>query len=248
MKWSITVWMVAALVVATTALHLTIEQNLLSKHDDGPTEDLKVEETHSTTISGQLLDVVHIINGSEEYVVSKETYDEETEEVSGEHSSQVNSKEQSGSLSTSTEKAFKSNEIEDVNVQNPDGTNNGVTDGETTVSGEGDGTESGVTEGDANGEADGETDGDSDAGENGAAEDDNTVIQTTTGEVRGHAWRENANIISYIDIQYGTFKSPFEVCIAPIYSRPRLRHDLAQWRFKRFTFCVQCYGFDSCTN
>lgn len=44
-------------------------------------------------------------------------------------------------------------------------------------------------------------------------EDDATIVETSTGRVRGRLWQGKSEIISYIDIKYGTFKNHFEVCI-----------------------------------
>lgn len=62
--------------------------------------------------------------------------------------------------------------------------------------------DNGADSGDENGDANGK--------------DEDIVTNTTSGTVKGHKWRENADIIGYIDIPYGSIvSSPFAVSDCP---------------------------------
>ncbi|XP_075983001.1 esterase FE4-like [Anticarsia gemmatalis] len=41
----------------------------------------------------------------------------------------------------------------------------------------------------------------------------NLIVETASGLVQGHAWRQNEDIVSYIDIPYGKFTSPFQAAV-----------------------------------
>lgn len=182
MRWKRTALLNVMLVVATSALHLTVEQGI--NNDQISTSPATIDETPNSVL-------VHTIQHSEDFAVGDETINAVTDNTTKEKPTTTQSNSYSNSDSVAyadepighKEKRMNTESLHDRKSDEKENENNGGGDDE------------GGTEG----------------GNGDDTNDDTFVVETTSGRVRGHFWRENEKIISYIDIKYGTFDSPFEV-------------------------------------
>ncbi|KAJ8723599.1 hypothetical protein PYW07_007579 [Mythimna separata] len=192
MRWVTAVWMSAAL-VATSALHLTVEHSDLPVNQTGP-PDLDLLPKH------------YLVSGFQELHVGKE---EELENVSfkeplkPDSSSSQHDKTDESDSESNAESDSKSRSIRASGDQE-----NGPGESEPLPEPEEPGPEEPAPE-----DTEPEEDGANQDTTN--PDDDDTIIETSTGRVRGHFWRDSKNIISYIDIQYGTFTHRFEAPVFP---------------------------------
>nr|XP_021191899.2 esterase E4 [Helicoverpa armigera]WRX05971.1 CCE003a [Helicoverpa armigera] len=249
MRWQTTIWISAALVVTSSALHLTIEHDLLGDHSSTSSPGLQQSTRH---------DAVHVVSQEQLARASNENpslnmpnaldtnANGHRESRSNENGGSANVNPDSGNNSGANgdgDPEGNGNE-NDGNSNENDGNGNG-NDGngsEDNTSGNGNDPETddnGGNGGNGNGSDNnsGENDGDGDGngsdnnGVGGAGnenDDDNEVgdegsdnegieqvyeVETTSGRVRGHHWRENKNIIGYIDIKYGTINNPLQASV-----------------------------------
>uniref|UniRef100_A0A2A4IWB0 Carboxylesterase type B domain-containing protein n=1 Tax=Heliothis virescens TaxID=7102 RepID=A0A2A4IWB0_HELVI len=242
MWWQTTIWIGAALVVTTSALHLTIEQDLLSHHTSTSSPG-----TQQTTRQ----DGVHVVSENEQHINSGETNLKASNEnpslnlPNGNKGSRSNENGGSAAIPVilndsggdGDDNTGGNSNVNDGNGSDDNASGNGNendgNDSENQGNGGndngGDGNESdndnpGENDGNNNGNDSGNNQGASDGNDNGSddegdvgddnPENDDTEnkydVETTSGVVRGHPWRENEKIISYIDIKYGSINTPLQ--------------------------------------
>ncbi|CAH1637983.1 unnamed protein product [Spodoptera littoralis] len=186
MRWKRTALLNVVLVVATSALHLTVEHGIHS--DQNSTSLVAVDETANSVL-------VSTITHSEDFAAGDKADAHNTTKEESFTSTQSNSYSNSNSVAYGHEPIGdkeKRMNTESLHIRTGD-------DGD-----DGDVENNGNDNGDDNGEDNGDDN-----------NDEKLVVDTSSGKVRGHIWRKNENIISYIDIKYGTFNSLFEAPVAP---------------------------------
>lgn len=230
MRWVTAVWLSAALVAATAALHLTTEHDLHTVRTspnglDTNTKPHIVQEL--TIIKGEETEnpsakyFASNSNSPESSATQTKSNSDESETNSRSKTSEATEDGENGSIESSDNGSSQSiqSDSRDALSNEGDGTINGeettptsttveqpaITEEPTTESTSEDCTteEQSATTTPEPGESSDEE------------EDDATVVETSTGRVRGHLWRDKTEIISYLDIKYGTFKNYFEAPVSP---------------------------------
>ncbi|KAH9642315.1 hypothetical protein HF086_009679 [Spodoptera exigua] len=198
MRWKRTILINVVLVVATSALHLN-EHGI--HYDQISTSPSTFNDTSDPVLAHTVAHSVNFAASDEiiEAVADNATYEKLL--TSTQSDSYPNSKSvfYADEPTADIEKRMV---IESLHARTGDGGSNENGEGDDNNDGDDDNDDDNNNGGDNN-------------NDNDASTDDKFVVDTSSGKVRGHVWRKNNKIISYIDIQYGTFNSLFEAPVAP---------------------------------